>query len=48
VGRLRRLERLSASPVTLEVVSWTIGILVVLGATVVVTMLAHRFGWSWP
>ena len=45
MGRLRRLR---ASRVTLEVVSWTIGILVVLGATVLVTLLAHRFGWSWP
>lgn len=45
MGRLRRLR---ASRVTLEVVSWTIGILVVLGATVLVTLLAHGFGWSWP
>jgi hypothetical protein len=29
-------------------VSWTIGILVVLAATIVITGLAHRLGWSWP
>jgi hypothetical protein len=45
VGRLRRLR---ASSVTLEIVSWTLGILLVVGATVLVTILAHRFGWSWP
>jgi hypothetical protein len=45
VGRLRRLR---ASSVTLEIASWTIGILLVLGATALVTVLAHRFGWSWP
>ncbi len=45
MGRLRRLR---ASPVTLEVVSWTLGILLVLGATVLVTYLVHRAGWSWP
>jgi len=32
----------------LEVVSWTIGILLVLGATALVTFLAHRCGLSWP
>jgi hypothetical protein len=43
-----RLRRIRGSRVTLEVVSWTIGILVVAGVTVVVTALARHLGWSWP
>jgi len=31
-----------------EVVTWTIGILVVLGAWWVARLLATHLGWSWP
>jgi hypothetical protein len=42
-----RFQRIRASRVTLEVVSWTIGILVMLGLTVLVVTVADRLGWSW-
>ena len=43
----RRFQRIRASRVTLEVVSWTIGILLMLGLTILVVTLAHGFDWSW-
>ena len=43
---MARFQRIRASRVTLEVVSWTIGILVMIGLTVLVVALAHRLGWS--
>ena len=44
---MARFQRLRASRITLEVVSWTIGILVMAGLTVLVVAVAHRLGWSW-
>jgi hypothetical protein len=32
----------------MEVVSWTMGILIVAAITVLFTAVAHHFGWSWP
>jgi hypothetical protein len=32
----------------MEVVSWTMGILIVAAITVLVTGVAHHLGWSWP
>jgi hypothetical protein len=43
-----RLQRLRASRVTLEIVSWTIGILVMVGLTILVVALVHGLGWSVP
>jgi len=43
----RRFQRIRASRVTLEVVSWTIGILLMLGLTILVVTLAHGLDWSW-
>ena len=45
MGRLRRLR---AGRVTREVVTWTIGVLVVLGGWWVASSLAAHLGWSWP
>jgi hypothetical protein len=44
---MARFERIRASRMTLEVVSWTLGILVMLGLTGLVVILARHFGWSW-
>jgi hypothetical protein len=43
-----RLQRIRASRITLEVASWTIGILVIVGLTIAVVALADHLGWSWP
>jgi len=43
-----RFRRLRAGHLTREVVTWTIGVLVVLVAWWVAKMLATHFGWSWP
>jgi hypothetical protein len=43
-----RLQRIRASRITLEVVSWTIGILLMAGLTLLVLTLTHQLGWSWP
>ncbi len=43
-----RLRRLRAGRVTREIVTWTIGILVVLGAWWVAHLVAAHLGWSWP
>ena len=43
----RRFQRIRTSRVTLEVVSWTIGILLMLGLTILVVTLAHGLDWSW-
>jgi hypothetical protein len=32
----------------MEIVSWTIGILLMVGLTILVVTLADRLGWSWP
>jgi hypothetical protein len=42
-----RLQRLRASRITLEVVSWMIGILLMIGLTILVVTLAHGLDWSW-
>jgi hypothetical protein len=42
-----RLQRLRASRITLEVVSWMIGILLMIGLTILVVTLAHALDWSW-
>jgi hypothetical protein len=42
-----RFHRLRGSRITLEVASWTIGILVMVGLTAVAVMLARHLGWSW-
>jgi hypothetical protein len=41
-----RLQRIRSSRVTLEVVSWTIGIVVVVALTLLVGALAGHLGWS--
>jgi len=43
---MARFQRIRASRVTLEVVSWTIGILVMAGLTFLVVAVVHRLGWS--
>jgi hypothetical protein len=43
-----RLRRLRTGRLTREIVTWTIGIVVVLVAWWVVRSLAAHFGWSWP
>jgi ABC-type lipoprotein release transport system permease subunit len=43
-----RFHRIRASRVTVEIVSWTIGILLMVGLTVLVVILARHLGWSWP
>jgi hypothetical protein len=42
-----RLQRIRASRVTLEIVSWTIGIVVVVALTLLIGALAGHLGWSW-
>jgi hypothetical protein len=37
-----------ASRVTLEIVSWTCGTLLMLGLTLLAVTVAHHLGWSWP
>jgi hypothetical protein len=41
-----RFDRIRGSRITLEVVSWTIGVLVMAGLTVLVVVLARHVGWS--
>jgi hypothetical protein len=43
-----RRRRLRAGRVTREIVTWTIGVLVVLGAWWVAHLVATHLGWSWP
>jgi hypothetical protein len=43
-----RLERLRASRITLEIVSWTIGIGVMAGLTILAVAIVRHLGWSWP
>jgi hypothetical protein len=43
-----RFERIRGSRITLEVVSWTIGIVVVLVLTLLVSGLADHLGVPWP
>jgi hypothetical protein len=43
-----RLHRIRASRTTVEIVSWTIGILLMAGLTLLAVTIAHHFGWSWP
>lgn len=45
---MARWHRFRVERRTRELVSWTIGILVVLAASLLVAWLAHRLGWSWP
>jgi hypothetical protein len=45
VGRLRRIR---ASSVTMEIVSWTMGIVIVAAITVLAMAVAHHLGLSWP
>lgn len=44
---MARFQRLRGSRITLEVASWTIGILVMVGLTVLAVTLARHLGWSW-
>ena len=44
---MARFQRIRGSRITLEVVSWTLGILVMSGLTGLVVILARHFGWSW-
>ena len=44
---MARFQRIRGSRITLAVVSWTIGILVMIGATILVLSLSHHLGWSW-
>lgn len=41
-------RRIRASARTREIVSWTIGIVVMLALTLLVGVLADHLGWSWP
>jgi hypothetical protein len=43
-----RFRRIRAGTRTREVVSWTIGIAVVLVLTLLLGALADQVGWSWP
>jgi hypothetical protein len=43
-----RFRRIRATPRTRELVSWTIGIVVVLALTLLVGALADQLGWPWP
>lgn len=43
-----RFARIRESRITLEVVSWTIGALVMVGLTILAVALARHLGWSWP
>ncbi|HEY3530616.1 MAG TPA: hypothetical protein VGK78_15830 [Nocardioides sp.] len=43
-----RLQRLRSSRRTLEIVSWTIGVLTVLVAWLALRMIGHQLGWTWP
>lgn len=45
---MSRFQRVRASRTTLEVVSWTIGILLMVGLTILVATLTHALDWSWP
>jgi hypothetical protein len=45
VARFRRLE---ASPRTRVIVSWTIGVVVVVVAWLLLRWLGDQLGWSWP
>jgi len=42
-----RFARIRASRVTLEAVSWTIGVLVMVGLTILAVALLRHLGWSW-
>jgi|tagenome__1003787_1003787.scaffolds.fasta_scaffold20745688_2 hypothetical protein len=44
---MARFQRLRSSRITLEVASWTIGILVMAGLTLLVVALARHLGWTW-
>jgi hypothetical protein len=41
-----RFQRVRGSRITLEVVSWTLGILVMIGLTILAVTLARHLGWS--
>jgi hypothetical protein len=43
-----RWRRIHASHRTRELVSWSIGIVVVLALLLGAQWLGHRFGWTWP
>jgi len=43
-----RFARIRSSRITLEVVSWTIGIVVVLVLSLLISGLADRLGMPWP
>ncbi len=43
-----RCARIRASRITLEAVSWTIGVLVMVGLTILAVAVARHLGWSWP
>jgi hypothetical protein len=42
-----RFTRLRASRITLEAVSWTIGVSVMVVLTILAVTLARHLGWSW-
>ncbi|HET8663118.1 MAG TPA: hypothetical protein VFM08_02275 [Nocardioides sp.] len=44
---MARFDRIRGSRITLEVVSWTVGVLVMAGLTALVVILARHLGWSW-
>lgn len=43
-----RFRRIRAGARTREIVSWAIGIVVVLALTLLVGAVAEHLGWSWP
>ena len=43
-----RFRRIRAGARTREIVSWSIGVLVMLGLALAVRSLADHLGWSWP
>jgi hypothetical protein len=45
---MARWRRIDAGPRTRELVSWSLGVVVVLAVVLLVLWLGHRWGWSWP
>jgi hypothetical protein len=45
---MARWPRIRAGYLTREVVSWSIGVVVVLTVTLLVGWAAQQLGWSWP
>lgn len=45
---MARWHRIRADRCTRELVSWSIGLVVVLVTVLLLQWAAHRLGWSWP